>query len=722
MVVKKYYSVTISILWVLCLFLYGIRDSLRAVFWQAFDVSIPIKEISLVVILLCSLALIGLYLDREYSVWRRIPVGKFKWKDRSKDFFLASGIAALLGIVLIVDLKKAVSKLGGFTYLPPWFQWQFALIGLFCGIACIGLYRQRKEVNKNMVFTTILFVLYLLSALLLPRLIDKVFHNPSWKYITAISVLLGAGLAAFRLKGLNIRSITLILGICFLFILFLYIVFILVNPEWRIGDDRDFLITTGRGNNFPKGTGHGGRFYPIGHIWYYWLTWTPWYKDVFVYYIQNVLMLVLSLAFLHYATPEEKRKSLPGRMIIISFLIIIITLPNFSRMFSEIIFPEKATILFLSVFISFYLKGRRTGKIHYYIVALVANSIATYTKEPYFVIGLCIGTGQLLFDRKDMGNYKLLFNVALVLNAIIFLVLYYKLAYSPGPSYLDGRFSGDTVTLIRQLNSGTSSLLILPFFWASWRAWKVLFRNDRRLIEVDLLLAAGFAYSFCYVLLKLPSGRYQVPALVLIYFSLLLYALKVPEHNRKLGATAALLTTFILFQFYVSVSMLNQNLNNLKAQQHLRQATPFMFRYLSSWLGQGKDLTMMFEKQHKLFTAFPYYYMRLYTFFTKYWADRQNLESAPFIKENNDKVYLLSTEPENPITINDHRLLLVLGGLKDLTKLSYAPPTIYRLTSFYGFRLYSTKKWPEDIRKEAEGLLGGSIVYELQKNGTYQRR
>ena len=317
------------------------------------------------------------------------------------------------------------------------------------------------------------------------------------------------------------KAIIWVLTTWVLGILFLYIFLAFFNTNWPLNDAEAWLRTTVIGKPFPPLIGIGGRFYPLGHMAYNWVIYFPFRKSLIPYLLQNAVTLLGGTGLLYFAMPKRNTAS---QIVCLCSLLFILQAPMMGKIFMDIIYPEKNLYVLLPWFL-FSLRYAEKQKTSYlrYILALLPLMLATYTKEPVFVISLVYGLGRFLFCR-DTKAQKL-FNYLLIFNAIVFLILYYLWAYTPGPNYASVRQTGTVWdTTQNMIFKWTYGIIILPLFWAVFRCYRFVFRGDRNFILADMLLFGGFAYIACYWILRFDSSTYSrylyIPGFILVFYAI----------------------------------------------------------------------------------------------------------------------------------------------------------------------------------------------------------
>ncbi|MDR2709157.1 MAG: hypothetical protein LBC07_04195 [Elusimicrobiota bacterium] len=151
------------------------------------------------------------------------------------------------------------------------------------------------------------------------------------------------------------------------------------------------------------------------------------------------------------------------------------------------------------------------------VIAIISAMIATYSKESVFIVFLVIACSNFLFSPKKMEKYLRVFNIALILNGAVFLVLYYFLSFSiSARTYNGGFFSFFSLPFMSQALAFVNiPILILIIIFTLVRVYFVLFKRDRQYIFYDGLLFASFVHILANKILNLDLAYYFLPAIIL---------------------------------------------------------------------------------------------------------------------------------------------------------------------------------------------------------------
>jgi hypothetical protein len=204
---------------------------------------------------------------------------------------------------------------------------------------------------------------------------------------------------------------------------------------------------------------------------------------------------------------------------------------SFISIYMQIIFPETALIMFLTVFMLALFYAQETNKTRYYILAFVFAVYATYCKEPVFGALVILALTNLICNFKGQTKKEKLFYFLLIVNGIVFCFLYYIIVYrNISVPYNSGRDEGSRLQIIIS-NFMNRPILTIMLVLGFFRFYYVILRKDRSHIFYDSLLFAGIGYTCAFILLRLSADYYFIPSIILalpslVYWSVFLYQKK----------------------------------------------------------------------------------------------------------------------------------------------------------------------------------------------------
>jgi hypothetical protein len=199
----------------------------------------------------------------------------------------------------------------------------------------------------------------------------------------------------------------------------------------------------------------------------------------------------------------------------------------------RLIFPEAQEIMFFSIFMYMYYRALETDKKKYYIAALAAVVYNSYCKEPVFGAFLVVAVSNLLFGYKKQSKREKIFYMALVVNAVLFVVMYYLISFrNTAKFYSEGRTTINGLRFIGSILSETPMLTVMMIF-GLFRFGAVIIKKERYHLYYDNLLFAGISYAFAYILLHLNGSYYFLPSIILFLPSLV-YWIKYLYNAKKI--------------------------------------------------------------------------------------------------------------------------------------------------------------------------------------------
>jgi hypothetical protein len=331
---------------------------------------------------------------------------------------------------------------------------------------------------------------------------------------------------------------------------------IMYKAEWILGDDHQFLVTTAVNQYFPFLVSHTGRFWPLGLSHYNILVvfsrLLAWKEiSASAHFAVNVIIYSISVVFLYFLfrdiEPQENKKQPYINTFFVCFL------PLFSvafiMVYMQCVFPETILTLLLAVFMFCYYRALKTNKTKYYITALLAAVYSTYCKEPVFGLFVIIAFTNLLFGHKQQTKRTLFFNIGLLVNAVLFMTLYYNLSYrNTSEFYNTGRVEQNSIQSITLIFIHTKFLFFIVFLFI-WRFFSVVVKKDRDHLYYDGLLFAGIGYIAAYIFLHLQHRYYFFPAVILSLPSFVYWSKYLFLKKNKFYAAMFLLPVIMICSF-----------------------------------------------------------------------------------------------------------------------------------------------------------------------------
>lgn len=309
--------------------------------------------------------------------------------------------------------------------------------------------------------------------------------------------------------------------------------FIVYNAQWLLGDDAIVMRYIGWGDFFP--TSHtvipeNGRFFPFSYLMYNLL---PCFINGqisarVVYAYQAVWFIVF--AWMAFYLVQKMLKELPavwryGIALCTTIFLIGRYFPGFINCYTTSWFGavlNMATALFAYKFYS-------TKKWFYGLFVLIILIWMTYCSEVSFVVSLAWGVCALPLWKKSTKNERI-FHISLIINAIVFLLIYFFAIYLKTVSSYDGAH-GEEITL---LNNAVKILVAQKFLWVvillfCIRIWDIC-KNKKEYTIYDVFILVAAAHCLGGFILKLNWVLYYNRAIVIALPAVIYF---VNKHGRQ---------------------------------------------------------------------------------------------------------------------------------------------------------------------------------------------
>lgn len=334
--------------------------------------------------------------------------------------------------------------------------------------------------------------------------------------------------------------------------------FIVHNAAFVLGDQAQFLTTTALGEMLPLSRyviPVLGRFFPLGITDYNVLLLFLNEPSATAHFVINAICFILCaiLLFMLCVDILKEKMTLNYTIAAISSFFL---LARVYLVFIDLIFPERLMTLMIIAFIFLAYRFWNTEKTAYLIGSVLSAVYLTYCKEPVFGALFIFSVLVLCFAR-NISQRKKIFLWLLVINSIVFIVLYYFLIFRGIVSAYNGAHGESNVwkTYFHMLYSQKILLFSVPILL--YRIYEFLFKKDKEHIFFDAMLLSGFAYFGACLLLGLNFTYYYFPA-VCIMTPAVLYFL-----NHYFKKRWVLLAMAFLCLFYaVKISKVIQDSQN----------------------------------------------------------------------------------------------------------------------------------------------------------------
>jgi hypothetical protein len=365
-------------------------------------------------------------------------------------------------------------------------------------------------------------------------------------------------------------------------IITLLIYFILKNATFLVGDDSSFLTTTAIGKYYPASTfvGWNGRFPPLMHWIFNVLLLFPGGKSALAHFLVIAVgfFIFTLLQYLFFRKLIYSESELP---VYNDWLIIFCTVFISVRVypvFLDLYMAENIAVVCISLFLIFYFKFWQTSKVHYGILALIPVIFVTYVKEPIFGSFLVLSMTVLIFSGNKLSKTYKIFHWSLVLNFLVFAVLYYLFVLRHSFS-MYGEISQLTGTELIYKVFRNHKVLFLAFLLTFYRLYCVIVKKDRQNLIYDALLFAGVSYSVAMLILKMSFAKYYLPALVFSFPAIIFWAVKTIN-----------IRWVSLIMLISAMYCTNLIINDIKENQQARSTTLPILNSISELISEGYSL------------------------------------------------------------------------------------------------------------------------------------
>ncbi|SOD81216.1 hypothetical protein [Spirosoma fluviale] len=312
--------------------------------------------------------------------------------------------------------------------------------------------------------------------------------------------------------------------------------FIIKNANWTWGDDYEFLISTAVGKiEWDLHIANHGRLYPLGHFDFNILTFIHGADGPSAHYIL-VLISFFIFVFLSFRLYQDILQNTNANQKTISWIIlisIIFLFYYFYKIFFFLVYSERIIIILLSLFFILYSKFLSTKKLPYAIITLIVSIYLCFTKETSFIIFGTVAGLNLLLNVKNISKREIIFYCILLVIIIIFLSVYYFVAYRSTDTYYSRHSTFEEVIKFSFRNL---KILYIATALSIWRIYCILLQHDRKNFYIDSLLFSGILHAIANIILKMPMDYYYFPAVMLSLPALLHWGVRLYNPNWILTA------------------------------------------------------------------------------------------------------------------------------------------------------------------------------------------
>lgn len=305
--------------------------------------------------------------------------------------------------------------------------------------------------------------------------------------------------------------------------------FIVHNAQWLFGDDAIVMNYTGWGECFPMShtiTPESGRFFPFSYLMYNIL-------PVFIHgqisatavYFYHAFWFIVFACMSFYLVQSMLHEQKPiwrfGTALMVTIFLIGRHYTDFVNCYSTSWFSAVLNVATILGAQKFYSTKRWWWGIGTFFVLFWM----TYCAEVSFVVPFAWGVCALPLWKKSTQQERI-FHIALIVNAIIFLVIYFFAIYLKTVSAYDGAHGSD-VTFV---GNAIKILVAQKFLWVVivlffYRIWDII-NNKSEYTIYDVLILTAAAYCLAGFILKLNWVLYYNRSVVIALPSVIYYGNK----------------------------------------------------------------------------------------------------------------------------------------------------------------------------------------------------
>ncbi|MGX3010950.1 hypothetical protein ACWIUD_05215 [Helicobacter sp. 23-1044] len=350
------------------------------------------------------------------------------------------------------------------------------------------------------------------------------------------------------------------------------------RANFGIIDDHTLLSTLHLGANIPPSImPEIGRFFPLNAFdlniisKFFGINASAFYA----FSALGALVLIICL----YRTLNYYLNSLLSMLIITAFL----CTPAFITAFLRLFVPEKFESIFFGIFLICYIYFLRQNSKFSALIAIISATIALYYKEPAFIMLGGFAFFHFIFSFKTSTLWQKILDILLCISAFIWIVAYYFIVIANKST--SGNY-GDTPynQLIVFAKISLNYLLTEPFLFigvfgvVAYRIYLVVYKKEQINALLDALLLGAMLYLLAYLVLKIYSFHYPLPAYI---FALLPLGYYFYAYFRAKFVKIIFYICIILYVLNALPSFLYQ-LNHYKAvPNNFATTISFLGNYLS---------------------------------------------------------------------------------------------------------------------------------------------
>lgn len=295
-----------------------------------------------------------------------------------------------------------------------------------------------------------------------------------------------------------------------------YCCLLVISPAFGPNDDHRLLDTIQVGKPLPLYiTSSDGRFVPLV-VEEYWLL-AKFAPSPLLYYSYNAAQLIVFFFLFRWVLRQATSSKALSDLATLGVLLA----PGFPMAWFRLHVPERNVVFFLTLFLAAFLAlGKASRPWPWFLCGLVAGNIALYYKEPVCVLLAVFSLFHLLGSVHNGKDWQKRLGLLMLAGCCVFVVLYVTLVLRDmtGPRY--GSPSSSAAVFLVQaavlslINNPAVLLLVLPLLGA--RVYLLASGKDRLDPVFDPMLLAGVAYMGVFLVLRIDSPYYFLPAYVFV--------------------------------------------------------------------------------------------------------------------------------------------------------------------------------------------------------------
>lgn len=351
-------------------------------------------------------------------------------------------------------------------------------------------------------------------------------------------------------------------------LLILIIQALFLNVNWIISDEHVFITSLAVGKPIPWSSNTSlaiGRFGPL--CWQYYnilhlLSVPPDSMPFWMMFINllrfGAIAFFCIYIFLDCYRDIQKIPAVYGfmRWWLIAVCALILTSPDFMRMFQETIFHEVSVMFWFCAALAAFVRGRQKNDSPvWYAISILSWIISFFYKETCFIVPLVFASSFLIFQWEKLNSKSRTCFIVTAGSALLYLTVYYFLVYrNIAVSYTSGRLDKNISLFAVCIEVLKNNLMLFCIVLAGIiRGFARLFQRKSDGMFLDALLFSSVAYSLAFIILRIPEQRYFPPAILLglpaAFYYLLKFCLAIKW--QRSAVCSVLILTAAAAAFYI---------------------------------------------------------------------------------------------------------------------------------------------------------------------------